>query len=132
MVCGGDLRRAPWNDESFMSWTSQIQAPPYTHTHTHTHTCRLRCSTFFTKSKNISKYDDIAQLGSGRPRFSSHKVHPVLGPTLLFIQGVQRVKRLGHETDHLSSSSAEVKNACSCTFTSPYVFMAWRTFCQHF
>jgi len=29
------------------------------------------------------------------------------------------LERLGHETDHSSVSRAEVKNAWSCTFTSP-------------
>jgi hypothetical protein len=35
------------------------------------------------------------------------------------------VKSPERETDHLSPSSSEVKNACSCTFISSYVFMGW-------
>jgi hypothetical protein len=31
----------------------------------------------------------------------------------------------GGKADHSSPSSAEVKNAWSCTSTPPYVFMAW-------
>ena len=30
------------------------------------------------------------------------------------------VKRLGHEADHSSFSTYEVKNAWSCAYTSPY------------
>jgi hypothetical protein len=35
------------------------------------------------------------------------------------------VKRPGREADHSLPSSAEVKNAWSCTSTRQYVFMAW-------
>jgi len=35
------------------------------------------------------------------------------------------VKRPGREADHSPPSSAEVKNAWSCTSTPPYVFTAW-------
>jgi hypothetical protein len=35
------------------------------------------------------------------------------------------VKRPGREADHSPPSSAEVKNAWSCTSTPQYVFMAW-------
>jgi hypothetical protein len=35
------------------------------------------------------------------------------------------IKRPGREADHSPPSGAEVKNAWSCTSTSPYVFMAW-------
>jgi hypothetical protein len=31
----------------------------------------------------------------------------------------------GREADHLRSSGAELKNACSYTSTPPYVFMSW-------
>jgi len=37
----------------------------------------------------------------------------------------QGVKRPGHEADHLSPSSAEVKNAWSYTSHPPYAYMAW-------
>jgi hypothetical protein len=56
---------------------------------------------------------------------------PALGPTQPPIQWVPGalslgVKRLGREADHSPPSSAEVKNAWSCTPTPQYVFMAWR------
>jgi hypothetical protein len=35
------------------------------------------------------------------------------------------IKWMGHEADHSPPSSAEVKNACSYTFTPPYAFMVW-------
>jgi len=35
------------------------------------------------------------------------------------------VKRPGRGADHSSPSSADVKNEWSCTFTPPYVFIAW-------
>jgi hypothetical protein len=39
-----------------------------------------------------------------------------------------RVKMLGREADHSPLSSAEFKNAWSCTSTPPYIFMAWYLF----
>jgi hypothetical protein len=54
----------------------------------------------------------------------------VLGPTELPIQWVPGalslgVKRPGCEADHSPPSSAEVKNAWSCTSTPQYASMAW-------
>jgi len=54
---------------------------------------------------------------------------PVLGPTKPLILWVLRVlslgvKQPGHEADHSPPSSAEIKNAWSCTSTPPYIFMA--------
>jgi hypothetical protein len=69
-----------------------------------------------------------------RFRFSAgagiFSLHHRLGPTQPPIQWVQGafylgVKRPGHEADHSLPSSAEVKNAWSCTSTPQYVFMAW-------
>jgi hypothetical protein len=53
---------------------------------------------------------------------------PPLGPTLLptrWVPGalVPEVKRPGREADHAPPPSAEVKNAWSYNFTSPYLFM---------
>jgi hypothetical protein len=52
------------------------------------------------------------------------------GPTQPPIQWVPgalslEVKRQGHEADHSPPFSAEVKNACSYTSTSQYIFVAW-------
>ena len=44
-------------------------------------------------------------------------------PTLLFNKH-RRVNPRGREADHSSTSSAEVKNQWSYTFTSPYTLMA--------
>jgi hypothetical protein len=40
-------------------------------------------------------------------------------------RGSLGVKRPGREADHSPPSSAEVDNACSCTSTPLYAFMAW-------
>jgi hypothetical protein len=53
-----------------------------------------------------------------------------LGPTQPPIQGVPGalslgVKRPGREADNSPPSSAEVKNAWSCTSTPPNIFKAW-------
>jgi hypothetical protein len=55
---------------------------------------------------------------------------PALGHTSPPIQLVPRtfsprVNQKERETDHSPPSSAEVKNAWSCTSTQPYVFIAW-------
>jgi hypothetical protein len=55
---------------------------------------------------------------------------PALGPTQFPIQWVTRslsleVKRPVREADHSLPSSAEVKNAWSCTSTPQYAFIAW-------
>jgi hypothetical protein len=55
---------------------------------------------------------------------------PVLGPTQPPFQWVLRalspwVKRPGHETDHSSPTSAEVKKIWIYTSTPSYVFMAY-------
>jgi hypothetical protein len=41
------------------------------------------------------------------------------------------VKRPGHEADYSSTSSVEVKDAWSCTFTPQYAFMAWCSVKKH-
>jgi hypothetical protein len=51
-----------------------------------------------------------------------------VGPTQPPIQWVPGVKRPGCESDHSFPSSAEVNNAWSYTYISPYVFMAWYLF----
>jgi hypothetical protein len=51
-----------------------------------------------------------------------------LGPTQPLTQWTLGVKRPGHEIDHSSTSSAEVKNVWSYTAISPYVCMAWVLF----
>jgi hypothetical protein len=54
---------------------------------------------------------------------------PVLGPTqppIRWVPGASsppRVKRPGHETDHSSPTSVEVKNRWIYTFSPPYAFM---------
>jgi hypothetical protein len=53
-----------------------------------------------------------------------------LGPTkppMQWVPGIFSlgVKRPGRESDHSTPSSAEVKNAWSCTSTPQYVFTAW-------
>jgi hypothetical protein len=53
---------------------------------------------------------------------------PILWPTQAPIHRTQKalypvVKGPGREADHSPPSSAEVKNAWSCTSTHPYVFM---------
>jgi hypothetical protein len=51
---------------------------------------------------------------------------PVLGPTRSPMQWAmfQKVKRQGHEADHSSPTSAEVKKTWICTSTPPYASMA--------
>jgi predicted transcriptional regulator len=39
--------------------------------------------------------------------------------------GVLGVKWSGHDADHISTSSADVKNEWSCTFTPYFIFMVW-------
>jgi hypothetical protein len=55
---------------------------------------------------------------------------PALEPTYPPVQWIKgalflRVKRPGREADHSPPSSAEVKNAWSCTPLPQYAFMAW-------
>jgi hypothetical protein len=62
--------------------------------------------------------------------FFSSASRPALGitqPPSHWVPGVltPRVKRSGHEADHSSASSAEVKNAWGYTSTNPYVFIGW-------
>jgi hypothetical protein len=56
---------------------------------------------------------------------------PALGPTQPPIQWVPealsvRIKWPGREADHLQPFSTEVNNAQTYSFTSEYIFMAWR------
>jgi hypothetical protein len=77
-------------------------------------------------------------LRAGRPRFYSRQRQyyslfsiastPVLGPTQPPIQWVPRtfapgIKRPGHQADHTSPSSAEVKDSGAIPPLPPYVFM---------
>jgi hypothetical protein len=53
-----------------------------------------------------------------------------LGPTQSAIRWVPaalplQIMRPGREADHSPKSDVEIKNACSCTSTHPYVFMTW-------
>jgi hypothetical protein len=83
----------------------------------------------------------VAKLQFGKPKildsvcnrekiFSLLPRHPdqLWGPLSLLYNRFQslfpRVQHLDHETDHSPPSSAEVKNAQSCTFTPTYVFIA--------
>jgi hypothetical protein len=69
-------------------------------------------------------------LGAGN--FSLHHrvqngsgAHPASYPMVKVLRTLSlRVKRLGCEAGHSPPSSAEVKNAWSCTSTPQYVFMA--------
>jgi hypothetical protein len=47
-------------------------------------------------------------------------------PPIQWVPGIKslRFKWPGRKVDH-STFSAEIKNAWSCTFTHPYVFMPW-------
>jgi hypothetical protein len=83
----------------------------------------------------------VTRLRTGRPGFNSRQelriflfftagcpyrlvAHPTSYPmnTGVISQGLKRPRR---EADHSPPSSAEVKNAWSCTSTHQYVFMAW-------
>jgi len=50
-----------------------------------------------------------------------------ISPPIQWVPGAfpPGVKRLGCEVDHSLPSSAEDKNAWSCTCTPQYAFMAW-------
>jgi hypothetical protein len=71
----------------------------------------------------------VTRLRAGRPEFyfwhgeghflSATAFRPALVSTQPPIQWVPRVKRSGREAYHSPSSSAEVKNAWSCTSTAP-------------
>jgi hypothetical protein len=84
--------------------------------------------------------DVVIRLRAGRTGFDSRRglqifllataSIPALAPTqppVQWVSGVlsKEVKQPGREADHSPTSSAEVKNAWSCTSTSQYVFMSW-------
>jgi len=53
-----------------------------------------------------------------------------LGPTQLPLKWVPGafspgVNQLGHEAHRLPPSNAKVENVWTCTFSLPYIFMAW-------
>jgi hypothetical protein len=61
--------------------------------------------------------------------FLSPCPHRLWGPHSLLFSVYRRlstgVKQPGREADHLATSNTETKNACSCTSTPQYVFLAW-------
>jgi hypothetical protein len=101
----------------------------HTHTHTHTRTVLAHSVLRGAAGWTIGVFGIDSRWGLGIFIFTTAS-RTALGPTQLPIQWVPGalslgVKRLGREADHSLPSSAEVKNAWSCTSAPQYVFMAW-------
>jgi hypothetical protein len=83
------------------------------------------CTCFFFFIGN--RYDSRRGLGIFLFTTASRTALGPTQPPMQWVPGALSlgVKRPGREADHSPLSSAEVKNAWSCTSTPQYVFMAW-------